>query len=136
VDERALIVEEARKWLGTPFRHQGRLIGKACDCAGLVSEVGRALGLVVYEGTDYGRIPIASKMKALLDQYLVPVAVGTALDGDIYFMAWKTRPHHLAIKTPVGLIHAYESAGEVVEHPMDALWAGRIRCAYRYPGVN
>jgi len=31
---RAEIIAEARTWLKTPWRHQGRLKGIACDCVG------------------------------------------------------------------------------------------------------
>ena len=39
------VVCEARTWLGTPFHHQARAKGEACDCAGLVIGVARALGV-------------------------------------------------------------------------------------------
>jgi hypothetical protein len=39
------LVAEARRWLGTPFRHQGRIRGEGVDCIGLVLEPARALGL-------------------------------------------------------------------------------------------
>ena len=30
------VVKEARTWIGTPFVHQGRTKGLACDCLGLM----------------------------------------------------------------------------------------------------
>ncbi len=36
-------VKEARRWIGTPFRHQGALIGVGADCLGLVRGVQAAL---------------------------------------------------------------------------------------------
>ena len=30
------VVAEARRWLGTPWRHQARLRGVGVDCGGLV----------------------------------------------------------------------------------------------------
>lgn len=36
---RAAIVAEARRWLGTPYRHQASVIGAGADCLGLVRGV-------------------------------------------------------------------------------------------------
>ena len=40
---RTRIIAEARAWIGTPYRHQGSLMGVGCDCLGLVRGVWRAL---------------------------------------------------------------------------------------------
>jgi NlpC/P60 family putative phage cell wall peptidase len=39
---RADIACEARRWIGTPYRHQASLHGVGCDCLGLVRGVWRA----------------------------------------------------------------------------------------------
>jgi len=36
--ERALVVEEARTWLRTPYHHMGRIKGAGVDCATLLAE--------------------------------------------------------------------------------------------------
>jgi branched-chain amino acid transport system ATP-binding protein len=53
------LVAEARCWLGTPFRHQGRIRGQGVDCIGLVLEPARALGLTDYRPGAYSRLPDA-----------------------------------------------------------------------------
>ena len=40
---RSSIVEAARDWIGTPYRHQASLRGVGCDCLGLVRGVWRTL---------------------------------------------------------------------------------------------
>ena len=40
------VAAEARRWLATPFAHQGRTRGLGCDCGGLVGGVAVALGIV------------------------------------------------------------------------------------------
>ena len=40
---REAIVSEARRWIGTPYRHQASLIGVGADCLGLVRGVWRNL---------------------------------------------------------------------------------------------
>lgn len=37
------IVDAARAWLGTPYRHQAATLGAGCDCLGLVRGVWRTL---------------------------------------------------------------------------------------------
>jgi cell wall-associated NlpC family hydrolase len=126
------IIAEARTWLGTPFRHQGRVRGRACDCAGLIVGVAAGLGLAHVDVTDYGRIPHPVRMRAALDAQLERIPIGSAGPGAIVWIAWRRYAQHLAIVTDLGLIHAYESTGRVVEHPMDEFWRAGIRAAYRY----
>lgn len=136
---RADIVAEARTWLGTPFVHQGRAKGRAVDCLGLVACVGSALGLTAaehVERTDYGRIPNPRRMRAELQAHLDEIPVAFAGEGDVVHMAWTRQPMHLGILTDVGILHAYSAIPAVVEHPLDDAWRGRIRFAYRYPGVR
>ena len=35
------IVDAARRWIGTPYRHQAATLGAGCDCLGLVRGVWR-----------------------------------------------------------------------------------------------
>jgi len=37
----AEILRAARRWIGTPYRHQASLRGAGCDCLGLVRGVWR-----------------------------------------------------------------------------------------------
>jgi NlpC/P60 family putative phage cell wall peptidase len=47
-NERERVVAEARKWLGTPYHHRGRVLGHGCDCAQLVAASFAAAGLIEY----------------------------------------------------------------------------------------
>lgn len=130
------IVAEARRWLGTPYQHKGRIIGRCADCAAPIIGVVHACGLTYEERMDYGRVPNPRRMREELERNLIRVPIPEARDGDVLFLSWKERPHHLAIKTPVGMLHAYNLMREVVEHPISDEWAGRIRGVYRIPGVT
>lgn len=44
--ERAAVVAEALRWLGTPYHHAARIRGAGVDCAMLLAEVYRAAGVV------------------------------------------------------------------------------------------
>lgn len=135
IDRRGLIVALARECLGTVFRHQGRIPGVGMDCVGVVIHCWHGLGLPRYERADYGRNPHPARMCAELDRMLEPLSIPEADVGDVLHMAWGRQPQHLAVISTDGLIHAYEGAGRVVEHAFDATWRGRVRAAYRFPGV-
>jgi len=134
---REQIVEEARRWLGTPYQHKGRVLGRAADCAAVVVCVAHTLGLEYEEHLDYGRVPNPRRMMEELDKYLIRIRAIEAQPADVYFMAWKKRPHHLALKTDVGILHAYNlvKPPRVVEHTLSPDWLARIKTAYRFPGV-
>lgn len=136
------VLAEARRWLGTAFAHQGRLLGVAVDCAGVATETARALGLETCDACDYGRQPDGSTLKALCDAHMDPVAPSAVQPGDVLLMRLARDPQHLAIVSaveagrPTALIHAYQEVGKVVEHGMDERWRRRIVRAYRIRGVS
>ena len=43
VSARGLALAEARRWIGTPYRHQASCLGAGCDCLGLVRGIWRSL---------------------------------------------------------------------------------------------
>jgi cell wall-associated NlpC family hydrolase len=136
---RLAIIVEARTWLGTPFRHQGRTRGAGVDCAGVVIGVARALGLSEFDTTAYGRLPNGHAMRRLCDAHLRPILLKTARPGDVLLMAWRRYPQHLAVVVDhpqgLGIVHGHEAAGRVVEHRLDEVWRARVRAAYAFPGV-
>lgn len=135
---REAIVAEARRWLGTPYRHKGRILGRAADCAAPIICTAWALGFEYEEQLDYGRVPNPRRMIDELERNMIRVPVSEATDADVLHMSWKLRPHHLALRTPVGILHAYNMIDppRVVEHTLSPDWAARIRGAYRFPGVE
>lgn len=133
---RADVVAAARAWLGTPFRHQGRLRGRGCDCAGLLIGVAHDLGLSDFDFTAYGHLPHADTLRRLCDAHMRPIPIADARPGDVLLMRWVDEPQHLAIVTDIGVIHAYASARKVTEHGMDDAWRRRIVAAYALPGVS
>lgn len=130
---RTEILEEARKWLDTPYHHQGRVIGHGVDCYGVIEMVGRALGVNIPDNIRYGRIPDEAELLANMDTYAVRVPVAKA--GDIVLIPFVHKIRHMAILTDKGILHAYEPAGKVVEHSIDDRWKRLFRRAYAFPGV-
>lgn len=134
------IVAEARTWIDTPFQHQARVKGLGVDCAGVVIEVGKALGLLDYTEQGYARQPNPERMGSLLEEHLVRIDKEDVMPGDIYWMRF-IEPMHLAIATELGdgrtgVIHAYSNIGRCVEHGLDGKWSRRVVRCYRYKGVT
>src|SRR5512135_255804 len=95
------IIAEARSWIGTPYRHQGRLKGIASDCVGFIICVPRALGLFPpdFDVNGYSRHPEPAVMRGFLDQYLDRVWPADPLPGDVLWLKPNRLPQHLAILT-------------------------------------
>jgi hypothetical protein len=137
------IVALARETLGTPYGHQGRVNGLTLDCGGVPAHVAMSLGIDLSGYTRYGRLPVASEVKAEMDAHFIRVPKADMHFGDIVWMRFLGEPQHLGI---VGnyhlggfsLIHAYNGAGlrKVVEHRLDEQWALRIVAVWRFPGVE
>jgi NlpC/P60 family putative phage cell wall peptidase len=139
---RAQIVNEAREWLGTPWKHQASLKGVGTDCIGLIRGVARAIGIadpfvtgeaIRYLG--YGRRPDPTLLLEACDEYLDR---GRGALGDIIVMRFETEPQHFALVSclrPRRMIHAYAQARKVVENGMDALWLSRVVRTYAFRGV-
>lgn len=52
-EERERILIEARKWIGTPYHHKGRVLGVGVDCGGLIYEVFKTILPLKPFPTDY-----------------------------------------------------------------------------------
>jgi len=138
-----MVVDEARKWIGTPYRHQGSTLGVGCDCLGLVRGIWRAL---------YGREPEALKPysadwaeagggDALLEaakRHFVEKQIGDMAAGDLILFRWK--PQHAAkhatiMSGPETFIHAYEGHA-VMETHLVPHWKKRIAGVFAFPPIK
>lgn len=129
----AAIVAAARECIGTPFAHHGRILNRALDCAGVAVHAARSVGLVPDEPAAYSRLPNNAMLEAWLERqpFLVRIALDDLAAGDLLLMRFTGQPQHLAVFTGENIVHAYEAAGRVVEHILDAKWRRRIVRAYR-----
>ncbi len=129
------IIEAARSALGTPFRHQGRLVGQGLDCAGLIVYVASVIGVEYSDVKAYGRNPHAGLLKQTLDSNQCIEPVAEYKRGDILLMRFTNEPQHLAIHAGESIIHSYSNVGAVCEHTLSRAWLSRIVCAYRFKDV-
>jgi NlpC/P60 family putative phage cell wall peptidase len=130
------IVAEAKTWIGTPFKHQGRVKGLGVDCVGLIIGIAHAFTLTDFDYTAYSRTPDGITMQRLLNQHLQAIPIHTAMAGDILLMRFDAQPQHVGILSEYGIIHAYAQVRRCIEHRLDAVWRARVVCAYAYPGVE
>ena len=140
---RADVAAEARRWLATPFAHQGRTLGIGCDCGGLVGGVAVALGIVPptwWRDTfdpqfgGYSRQPANGTLQRVCEAFMTPTDEPDV--GDVLLMRFASEPQHLAICAGETIIHAYEAAGLCCEHRLSSLWAARIVRVYRFRGIS
>ena len=133
------IVAAARGCLGTPFAHQGRVVGVGLDCAGVAVHAVRALGVDVLDVTGYGTTPNKGRLEAAMDEQPALERIPNISDrvaGDILLMRFKGEPQHVGICTGSGIVHAYEAVGGCCEHDICAKWAARIVRVYRVKGLS
>ena len=130
------IISIARETLGTPFRHQGRVVGLGLDCAGVALYVAGRLGLETIDVVGYGTTPANGMLEETLDQQPCLVEVNDRQPGDILLMRIFHEPQHLAIFTGGTIIHSYANVGICCEHDLDDRWKSLIIKAYRFIGVE
>ncbi|CUH81641.1 putative endopeptidase Spr precursor [Tritonibacter multivorans] len=131
------VVEEARLWLGTPYRHQGAVRGAGCDCLGLIRGIWRAR-----YGAEPEAVPPYSRDWAerggeehLWRAALRHMAPGTGAAGDVLLFRMRRGAvaKHLGIQSDDGrFIHAMSGQG-VVESALTPLWRARIVARFSFP---
>lgn len=140
---RSDIVAAARRWIGTPYRHQASLFQIGCDCLGLVRGVWRdVIGDEPETPPPYTPDwAEAQGCETLLDaahRHFRPVAIEDARAGDI--LVFRFRDHlpakHLGVVTSAThMVHAHEGAC-VSEIAIGPHWRKQITAAFAFPGVT
>ena len=131
------IINEARKWLGIPWRHQGRT-KKGIDCIGLILNVGKSLGLIDYNLRiqNYSRLPDPINTQNTINQYVLQ---SEEMDtGDILWIKITNIPMHFAFydKEKGTIIHSFQTIGKVAEQTFDNKWRKRLHSHYRFIGIE
>ena len=134
------IVEAARLWIDTPFRHQAQLRGVGCDCKGLVVGVAAELGMPEaqslaarvrnYSAHFRGR-DLFDGLSATLRQVERPEA------GDLaaILIGRDRLPIHLAIVSEPGWgVHAYGGGVKRVAEVPLSRW--RVHSWWTWPSLE
>jgi NlpC/P60 family putative phage cell wall peptidase len=138
------IVACARRWIGTPYRHQASCRGAGTDCLGLLRGVWREMVGPEPEAVpgytrDWSEPGRSEDLLAAAARNLQPLAAGEAGAGDVAVVRMRDAgvAKHVGIlaRSATGdptLIHAYSGHG-VVESPLTPAWARRIAGTFRFP---
>lgn len=137
------VVAEARRWLGTPYRHQASLRAVGADCLGLVRGVWRACIGEEPEKTppytpDWAEATGVDTLTHAARRWLREIPAGVARAGDVllFRMALGAPAKHAAIMTGGDtIIHAYWGRS-VCETRLVPWWTRRIAGAFSFPGVE
>ena len=147
---RQQFVSEARKWIDTPFQHQGRQRGLGVDCVGLVLCVMRDLGLNAWvdlaEYRSYAAQPVGNAVLEACKSRLLEKPLAMRQPGDVLVFRVPVAATHIGIVSGRGIIHALNSGrrfrrmanlvGRVVEHGLDAKWLERAAGCFSIPGIT
>lgn len=129
------IITEARSWIGTRWRHQGRN-ASGIDCVGLIIRVGNDLGIFEHECRTYTRRTVGKRFDAYFEEAgMTRLPFARAQPGDVVVTSDNSFPCHCGILTDKGFVHAYAARKRCLEEPID-IWRDRIICAMAWPGVT
>jgi NlpC/P60 family putative phage cell wall peptidase len=140
---RESIVAEARRWLGTPYRHQASVWGVGVDCLGLIRGVWRTLLGPEPERTppytaDWAEALGEEVLLGAARRWLCEIPVGAAREGDVllFRMGMGSPAKHAAIISGDDrILHAYWGRA-VCETRLVPWWRRRIAAAFQFPGVE
>lgn len=140
------VVELARDWMGTPYKHQACLKHVGCDCIGLIRGIWKELyGVDAVKPPSYtprwaeinptGQEPMLSAAEQHLDSVFGPNMFSP---GNVLLIRVRRRSavKHCGIIGPnKTLIHAYDSHN-VIEEPIRESWFRADLYAFSYKGVS
>ncbi len=131
------IIAAARACIGTPFKHLGRVPGKALDCAGMAKASAEGAGYAVVDMDSYGRTPANGLLEEKLDaQTCLKRVFRLPQAGDLLLMRFSGDPQHLAICAGDTIIHAWQTVGKVAEHRFTDEWKSRVVRVYEFTGAE
>ncbi len=134
------VVEEAPRWVGTPYRHQGTRRGVGCDCLGLVRGVWRAVvgnepELPGPYTADWSEAGGCDRLLEAARRHCVEIDAGSIRPGTLILFRWRRHlpARHVGIALgPDRFVHAYEGRGVVVS-PLVPQWKSRVCGVFAFP---
>lgn len=138
------VIEFAKSWLRTPYRHQGYKKQIGCDCLGLIRGLWREL---------YGKEPERPKpynkdwaehaggepmLEAAEKYFGAQIDIADMHPGCLILFRWRIGSviKHAGILTEShSFIHAYERVG-VTSSPLVPSWRRRIAAVFEFPEIT
>jgi NlpC/P60 family putative phage cell wall peptidase len=139
-ERRDFIVQAARSWIGTPYRHQASLKGIGCDCLGLVRGVWREIVGDEPEQApaytpDWAESGRGEPMLEAAGRWFTPRRSGLVTAGDVIAFRWRdgVSAKHLGVATSAtSMVHAHDGAC-VCEIGIGKPWRRRIAGVFAFP---
>lgn len=137
-------VAEARRWIGTPYRHQASARGAGTDCLGLLRGVWRALygcepEMIPAYTPDWSEPRGEERLWAAALRHLEISETAAVGDVLLFRMTSGSVAKHLGIFANTDavptFIHAYMRHG-VVESPLSQPWQRRVVARFRFPRAS
>ena len=133
-EARLRVVRRAKEWLGTPYHHQGRVLGAGVDCGMLLLEVYESLGLLPHIDPrpyphDWHLHRGEQVYLGWVEKYARPVTVPLPGDLVLYRMGLCLSHGAIVIDWPT-VIHSYVDLGVILgvngEHPLKSSRLGGV----------
>jgi cell wall-associated NlpC family hydrolase len=128
---RALVVQLAREWLGTPYHHHARIKGVGVDCAQLLCAVYEEAGLVPHVET--GHYPHDWHLHRSEEMFLAwlgrvgAVSVAQPQAGDVAVFRFGRAFSHGAVMVDANTcVHAYINQGVILTRLDEEPLVGRV----------
>jgi NlpC/P60 family putative phage cell wall peptidase len=143
MDLQQRVVDEARSWIGTPYRHQASIKSVACDCLGLVRGVWRGLygcepeALKPYSA-DWAEAGGADALLEAARRHFIQKPIADMTGGDVILLRWKPghSVKHLGILvSDQAFIHAYEGHAVMIS-ALVPQWRGRIAGVFSFKPIK
>lgn len=133
------IITEARKWLGVPWRHQGRCTA-GVDCVGLLVVTAWGLGFTVEDYTNYQRRTQGLQFLQHFQKHMIQVPVHSSALSDVVILREPRLPCHCGIVSEkdghLHLIHAHMRRRKVIEELLTEEWHNRIVATFTWPDLE
>lgn len=134
------LITEARRWLGVPFRHQGRS-KLGVDCAGFLEMLLATSGCLPagYKAPrNYDRRPNGELLEVVKTYCVRTKQDPQRVPGSLVLICWQNdkEPSHVALSTGATLIHSYMRVRCVVENGYRGVWVRDTHSAWLLPGVE
>ena len=150
------IIAEARSWIGTKFKYQGRVKKSnmdqgGCDCLGIIIKIAEQLNLYsktgqllyLYDQTNYEKLPNPQEIIDFCNLHFDQVSPEEMAPGDIVILSFNKKPQHLAIisdtaisdnisNAQLSIIHSFLGTRKIVEQTLTTYWKKKIHSCYRF----
>ncbi len=139
----ALIIEEARSWIGTPYHHQASRKTVGCDCLGLVRGVWRAVigdepEQIAAYSSQWAEMSADEQLAKAGFRHFDSIEIDAFVPGDLILFRWRSHlpAKHIAIVSDAQkMIHAQDGVS-VCEVPITPWWRRKIAYAFRFRNLT